>query len=150
VAAAVDAARALDLGHAAGLVNAVLRRYLREREALLATVDRDLAARHAHPAWFVDALHAAWPDELERVLAANNAHPPMALRVDLARTRIDDYLAELRARGLAGEAVAGVPTAITLSQPVAVAELPGFAEGTRFGAGRERATGRAVARAPRG
>jgi 16S rRNA (cytosine967-C5)-methyltransferase len=53
----------------------------------------------------------------------------MSLRVDLARTRIDDYLAELRARGLAGEAVAGVPTAITLSQPVAVAELPGFAEG---------------------
>jgi len=129
VAAAVDAARSLELAHAAGLVNAVLRRYLREREALLATVDRDPAARHAHPAWFVDALRAAWPAEVERVLAANNAHPPMALRIDLARTRIDDYLADLSARGLEGAPVEGVPTAVTLSQAVAVTDLPGFAEG---------------------
>ncbi len=129
VAAAVDAARALDIGHAAALVNAVLRRYLRERIALLADVDRDLAARHAHPTWLVDALHAAWPADFERVLDANNAHPPLALRVDLTRTRIDEYLAELSARDMAGEIVSGVPTAVTLSKPVAVSELPGFAEG---------------------
>jgi 16S rRNA (cytosine967-C5)-methyltransferase len=129
VAAAVDAARALDIGHAAALVNAVLRRYLRERVALLADVDRVPAARYAHPTWFVDALHTAWPAEFERVLDANNAHPPLALRVDLTRTRIDEYLAELSARGMAGVAVSGVPTAVTLSQPVAVSELPGFAEG---------------------
>ncbi len=129
VAAAVDAARRLGLGRAAGLVNAVLRRFLRERAALLANVDRDLAARHAHPAWLVAALRQAWPAELEMLLAANNAHPPLALRVDLARTRIADYLQELAARGLAGEAVNGIPTALTVSQPVPVAELPGFAEG---------------------
>ncbi|MGH8253372.1 MAG: transcription antitermination factor NusB, partial [Steroidobacteraceae bacterium] len=130
VAAAVDAARALDLKAAAGLVNAVLRRYLRERLSLLANVDRDLAARHAHPAWLVDALRAAWPTELERVLAANNEHPPMSLRVDLTRTRVDEYLAALAARGMAGNAVSGVPSAVTLSQPVAVAELPGFDGGS--------------------
>ena len=126
VAAAVDAARALGQGHAAALVNAVLRRFLRERAARLAVVDRDPAARHAHPAWFVDALRAAWPAEFERMLEANNVHPPMALRVDLTRTRTDQYLAELSARGMAGETVSGVPTAVTLSQPVPVAELPGF------------------------
>ena len=129
VAAAVDAARLLGLERAAGLVNAVLRRYLREHEALLAAADRDLATRHAHPAWLVQALRAAWPAELERLLAANNAHPPLALRIDLTRTRSEDYLQELVARGLAGEAVSGVPTAVTVSQPVPVAELPGFAEG---------------------
>jgi 16S rRNA (cytosine967-C5)-methyltransferase len=125
----VDAARLLGLERAAGLVNAVLRRYLRERVALLASADRDLATRHAHPAWLVEALRAAWPAELEQLLAANNAHPPLALRVDLSRTRSVDYLQELAARGLAGEAVSGVPTAVTLSHPVPVAELPGFAEG---------------------
>jgi 16S rRNA (cytosine967-C5)-methyltransferase len=129
VAAAVDAARRLGLERAAGLVNAVLRRYLREHVALLAAADRDLATRHAHPAWLVEALRAAWPAELEQLLAANNAHPPLALRVDLSRTRIGDYLQELAARGLEGEAVNGVPTAVTVSQPVPVAELPGFADG---------------------
>ena len=129
VAAAVDAARLLGLDHAAGLVNAVLRRYLREHEALLAAADRDLATRHAHPAWLVEALREAWPAELERLLAANNAHPPLALRVDLARTRIDDYLQELTSRGLAGEAVRGVPTAAILTLPLPVTDIPGFAEG---------------------
>jgi len=129
VAAAVDAARLLGLERTAGLVNAVLRRYLRERETLLATVDRDPAARTAHPAWFVAALRKAWPAELESVLGANNAHPPLALRVDLGRTSIDEYLRELAARGLEAAAVDGVPTAVTLSQAVPIGELPGFAEG---------------------
>lgn len=129
VAAAVDAARALGLGHAAGLVNAVMRRYLRERTALLANVDRDIASRHAHPAWLVDALRIAWPTEVERVLSANNEHPPMALRVDLTRTRVEEYLAELAARGMAAAAVDRVPTAVTLLQAVPVSELPGFSEG---------------------
>jgi len=107
----------------------VLRRYLREHASLLANVDRDPAARSAHPAWLVAALRQAWPAELEAVLAANNAHPPLALRVDLNRGSVDGYLQELAARGLEGAAVDGVPTAVTLAQPVEVSALPGFDEG---------------------
>lgn len=129
VAAAVDAARLLELGRAAGLVNAVLRRYLREREARLAAVDRDRGARSAHPDWLVAALAAAWPDELEQILAADNTHPPLCLRVDTSRTGMADYLQELAAQGLHGEPVPGVDTAVTLSRPVPVAALPGFADG---------------------
>jgi 16S rRNA (cytosine967-C5)-methyltransferase len=129
VAAAVDAARLLGQERAAGLVNAVLRRFLRERVALLAAVDRDLAARHAHPDWLVAALRAAWPEELERLLAANNAHPPLSLRVDIGRTPIADYLQELAARGIHAEAVPDVPTAATLAVALPVTEIPGFAEG---------------------
>jgi 16S rRNA (cytosine967-C5)-methyltransferase len=129
VAAAVDAARLLGLERAAGLVNAVLRRFLRERATLLAAVDRDLAARHAHPDWLVAALRAAWPQELERLLEANNGHPPLSLRVDLGRTRIVDYLQELAARALPAEAVPGVPTAVMLALPLPVTDIPGFAEG---------------------
>jgi 16S rRNA (cytosine967-C5)-methyltransferase len=129
VAAAVDAARLLGQGRAAGLVNAVLRRFLRERAALLAAVDLDLAARHAHPDWLVAALRAAWPEELERLLVANNGHPPLSLRVDISRTRSADYLQELAARGLIAAAVPGVPTAALLALPLPAAEIPGFAEG---------------------
>ena len=129
VAAAVDAARYLGLDRAAGLVNAVLRRFSRERATLLAAVDHDLAARHAHPEWLVAALRAAWPDDLETILAANNAHPPLCLRVDTSRISVADYLQELAACDLPGEAVPGVATAVTVAVPVPVIGLPGFEAG---------------------
>lgn len=129
VAAAVDAARLLGVAKAAGLVNAVLRRYLAERQRRLAEVDRDLAKRTAHPAWLVEALRSAWPSELEAILAANNAHPPLSLRVDLGRSTREAYLQELAAAGLAGGLVAGIATAVTLEVPVPVTQLPGFDAG---------------------
>ncbi|HKC15771.1 MAG TPA: 16S rRNA (cytosine(967)-C(5))-methyltransferase RsmB [Steroidobacteraceae bacterium] len=129
VAAAVDAARLLGVARAAGLVNAVLRRYLAERPTRLAEVDRDLARRHAHPGWLVEELRSAWPAELEAILAANNAHPPLCLRVDLGRNPREAYLQELAAAGLAGGVVAGIATAVTLEVPVPVTQLPGFEAG---------------------
>jgi 16S rRNA (cytosine967-C5)-methyltransferase len=129
VDAAVDAARLLGLVRTAGLVNAVLRRYLRERGPRLEAVDRNLAARSAHPDWLVAALALAWPAELERILAADNMHPPLCLRVDTSRTRMADYLQELTSQGLHGEPVSGIDTAVTLSGAVPVSALPGFADG---------------------
>jgi 16S rRNA (cytosine967-C5)-methyltransferase len=129
VAAAVDAARRLGLDHAAGLVNAVLRRYLRERAALLAVVDRDRCARSAHPEWLVAALASAWPQDIEALLAANNAHPPLCVRIDTSRTSVAEFLEQLVAQGAHGEAVAGIDTAVIVTTPMPVTELPGFAAG---------------------
>jgi 16S rRNA (cytosine967-C5)-methyltransferase len=129
VAAAVDAARLLGLDRAAGFVNAILRRYLREREARLAAVDRDLAARTAHPDWLVTELKAAWPDALEPILKANNEHPPLCLRVDTGRVAMDDYLEELAGSGLRGERIPMVDTAVTLDRAPPLSEVPGFAAG---------------------
>ena len=129
VSAAVNAARLAGLGHAAALVNAVLRRFLRERDALTAAADLEPAARHAHPQWLVDALHAAWPDCWEALLAANNAHPPLTLRVDVARVPRDEYLRQLEQAGLAAQPVPWLPTAVTMVKPVAVERLPLFREG---------------------
>ena len=86
--AAVDAARLLGQARAAGLVNAVLRRYLREREALLAAgrSRSGRAQRRTRRGWS-QALRAAWPADLAAILAANNAHPPLSLRVDCTRTQ---------------------------------------------------------------
>ena len=129
VAAAVDAARLLGLERAAGLINAILRRYLRERAARLADVDGGLAARSAHPDWLVSALAAAWPDDIEAILAADNQHPPMCLRVDTARLPMARYLERLSAAGLQGERLPGMDQAVTLNQAPPLSELPGFAEG---------------------
>ena len=129
VSAAVDAARLLGLARAAGVVNAVLRRFLRERAGLLAAVDRDVAARSAHPRWLVDALAAAWPDDLEQILAADNEHPPLCLRVDRTRIGVPDYLTRLQQAGVEARSVDWLPQAVTLAQPVPVSRIPGFAEG---------------------
>jgi 16S rRNA (cytosine967-C5)-methyltransferase len=130
VHAAVDAARALKEERAAGLVNAVLRRFVSDRESLLARVDAKLASRTAHPQWLVRRLEAAWPQPLcASILEANNAHPPMVLRVDLTRRTREAYSAELTAAGIAAHPVGWLPAALRLDEPVTVSALPGFAEG---------------------
>ncbi|MEZ5486780.1 MAG: 16S rRNA (cytosine(967)-C(5))-methyltransferase RsmB [Steroidobacteraceae bacterium] len=126
---AVDAARALDLGRSAGLVNAVLRRFVRERAERFAVLDTDPAVCHAHPAWLVEALAAAWPAELETMLAAANRHPPMTLRIDLSRGTVAGYLEELAAAGHDAQALSWRPGAVQLERPAPVGALPGFREG---------------------
>lgn len=127
--AAVDATRVLGEGRASGLVNAVLRRFVAEKETLLARVDQKLTGRTAHPPWFVNRLEQAWPDLAESVLQANNEHPPLVLRVDLTRSSREAYLNQLAAVEIGGSAVEWAPAAIRLERPVAVDALPGFREG---------------------
>jgi 16S rRNA (cytosine967-C5)-methyltransferase len=128
VHAAVDAARLLKAPRLTGLVNAVLRRFVAERAAIFASVDRSQAARTAHPKWFVERLTAAWPQAAE-VLAANNAHPPMTLRVDLSRTDADAHRRTLQERGIEAQTIQWEPSGLTLTHPVGVSDLPGFADG---------------------
>ncbi|WP_279632123.1 transcription antitermination factor NusB, partial [Pseudomonas aeruginosa] len=73
----VGCADKLKKGWAKGVLNAVLRRAQREGETLLAEVDRDPSARLGHPRWLLKALKQAWPEQLDALCAANNAHPPM-------------------------------------------------------------------------
>jgi 16S rRNA (cytosine967-C5)-methyltransferase len=129
VSCSVDAARLLHQPHAARLVNALLRRFGRERAALLAAVLGDPVAASAHPAWLLSALQQAWPADWEQIVAANNAQAPLTLRVDLSRCSLEDYCAQLAAHGLSAAPLAWSPTALVLSRPVAVSRLPGFADG---------------------
>jgi len=129
VDAAVDAARVLRQDRAAGLVNGVLRRFSREKAELLKQVDESLAVRTAHPQWLVDAIQAAWPARAEAVLNANNGHPPMVVRVDLSRTSVADFIAELSSAGVQAKALPWAASAVELAQAVSVTDLPGFAEG---------------------
>jgi 16S rRNA (cytosine967-C5)-methyltransferase len=111
----------------AGFVNAVLRRFLRERDALVAAVQDDPVARHNHPRWWVERLQRDWPDDWAALLAADQQHPPMTLRVNARRATAADYVARLADAGLAGHAIGG--PGVQLDAPCPVTRLPGFALG---------------------
>jgi 16S rRNA (cytosine967-C5)-methyltransferase len=125
----VAASRALGKDWAAGLVNGVLRTFLRDRASLEAAADADPAAAYAHPAWLVRRLQDAWPEHWRAVLHAGNTRPPMTLRVNRLRGSTADYVSRLAEAGVAASAVDAVPSAVVLEQPVDVARLPGFDEG---------------------
>ena len=130
VAETVGATRVLGHARASGFVNAVLRRFQREQQAVLADVDRDLAVRTAHPRWFVDMLRRDRPTSFESILDADNAHPPMWLRVNRTRTDPAAYAAELEAAGRRVIRHAYAPDALLVEPPTDVRSLPGFAEGS--------------------
>jgi 16S rRNA (cytosine967-C5)-methyltransferase len=129
VSATVNAAALLGVRRAGGLVNAVLRRFQREREELERAAQGVPEARFAHPNWLIEALRADHPDDWAAILDANNAAPPLWLRVNLARTTRADYLRKLAAAGLDATAAADIDSAVLLAQPVGVESLPGFATG---------------------
>jgi len=110
-----------------GLVNAVLRRVLREPEAVAAAVQRDPVAQWNHPRWWIAKLQRDWPDHWADCLRQNNTRPPMTLRVNARRLDAQAYVARLREAGIGGEAV-GRHT-VVLAEPQPVQRLPGFAEG---------------------
>ena len=123
---AVAAAR-LRAPASASFMNAVLRRFLRERDALVAMALRDPLARFNHPVWWLERLKRDWPEQWQPMLAANNEQAPMTLRVNARRNTADAYVARLAGQGLASREVG--PQAVQLAQPCAVDKLPGFAQG---------------------
>ena len=129
VAATVEAARALRRPKFAGLINAVLRRWLRERSTLLAALDADPVTQSAHPRWLIDALRSDWPLDAAKLLAADNAQAPLWLRVNRRRTTRDVLQARIDDAGHATHTVDGLADAIVLTESTDVTRLPGYAEG---------------------
>lgn len=111
----------------AAFVNACLRRFLREREALLAQALRDPLARYNHPRWWIERLQADWPDAWQDILAAAQQPAPMVLRVNARWGTPAHYVQQLQQAGLGGVAVGA--HGVLLHVPCNVAQLPGFAQG---------------------
>ncbi|MFC4525036.1 16S rRNA (cytosine(967)-C(5))-methyltransferase RsmB [Dyella halodurans] len=129
VAATVQATRTLQRPRMAGLVNAVLRRWQRERVELLAALDAKAQTRHAHPAWLAKAITRDWPDQADAVMAADNLEPSLMLRVNRRRAERDTLIQHLHAGGYAAEPHAWLADAIVLPHSTDVTRLPGFAAG---------------------
>lgn len=125
----VDCADKLGKTWAKGLVNGILRNFIRRREELLARAMDEPIGRYASPAWFIDMLRRDWPDDWQALLEAGNGRAPMVLRVNLSRITREDYLRRLDAEGIAAEPVEALESAVRLTVPVDVDRLPGFATG---------------------
>ena len=129
VAETVAACVELKKAWAKNLVNAVLRNYQRRVQELQAQLEGNTVAEFSHPQWLIDAIKNAWPQHWQTVLQANNAKPPMVLRVNLSRVARAEYMNQLTAAGVKAQAVAYNKSGIVLEQPLPVMKLPGFQQG---------------------
>jgi 16S rRNA (cytosine967-C5)-methyltransferase len=110
-----------------GLVNAILRNFLRSRDALLVQAAQNPEGKYSYPQWWIDELHAQYGERAAAILEAGNRHPPMTLRVNQRRNTTADYLMQLTQQDLSSRLIA--PDALQLDKPVPVDRLPGFFEG---------------------
>lgn len=108
-------------------INACLRRFIREREALVAASNTRIDAVWNHPMWWIKRLRADHPHDWQRILESANQHPPMTLRVNVRKVTADAYLQMLQGAGIQVEWSEG--SLVQLSSPVQVQALPGFAQG---------------------
>ena len=122
VDATVEAARAMKRPHQAGMVNALLRRALRE-----GVPAGDPAA--AWPSWLIDTLRQDWPQQADAILAGSATQAPLWLRAHRGRVSADAYAARLADAGIAATTHASLPDALRLDDSIAVAALPGFDDG---------------------
>ncbi|MEP6503465.1 MAG: 16S rRNA (cytosine(967)-C(5))-methyltransferase RsmB [Betaproteobacteria bacterium] len=123
---AVTAARKR-VPQSASFLNAVLRRFIRERDTLVAAANRQPVGQWNHPQWWIDRLRADWPQDWQGILAAAQARPPMCLRVNVRQATGAQYLQQLEAAGIPATLIDA--QAIVLAAPVPVDRLPGFADG---------------------
>lgn len=124
---AVSAAKNINIA-TGGLVNAVLRNFLRKQAHFVQLATRTEEGRYSYPQWWIDAVKAQYGDKAGAILQAGNRHPPMTLRVNARNSTPEQYLAQLTSLDI--EALLIAPNALQLTNPLAVDRLPGFFEGS--------------------
>lgn len=129
VSETVQAAAVMGHPWAKGLMNKNLRRFLEEKDALLAKVDKTEEAKYVHPQWLIGKIKKAWPEQWQDILAANNLRAPLTLRANLLKNTRDEYLAYLKQHEIDAHAVADCEFALSLDKPMPIENIPGFEEG---------------------
>jgi 16S rRNA (cytosine967-C5)-methyltransferase len=125
---AVSTSRLLsDKRGAPGLVNAVLRNFIRRGSTLREQINDNEVGKYSHPQWWIDKLRKQYPQHYKSILNASNQHPSMTLRVNSQKLEVEVYQKMLEEKGIKAEFIWG--NALRLDQPLPVDKLPGFAEG---------------------
>ncbi len=112
---------------AKGLINAVLRNYLRTQEVLLEKVASNDEAKWNYPQWWIDNVKTHYPNQWQSILEAGNRTPPLTLRVNTRRISPEDYLKHLQQAHISADIIG--PYAVRLASPIPVDRIPGFQEG---------------------
>ena len=124
---AVFAAGELVRPGAKALVNALLRRYLRERTTIVEAVQADDVARWSYPQWWIDRVRRDYPADWQAILAAGNERPPLTLRVNRRVTNRDALLQSFAHARVEAHPVG--ESALIVTEPQPVTALPGFDAG---------------------
>ncbi len=126
----VNAASLLKKPWARGLLNGVLRQLVTAESQWLELLrSGPEEVRYLHPQWLIDSIRLDWPDHWEKVLAANNHHAPMTLRVNLSKTTPGHYQQNLTVLGMESRRGTLAESCLYLSSPCPVQNLPGFFDG---------------------
>ncbi len=112
---------------ASGLVNAVLRNFLRNKAKLVKQAEDTEEGKYSYPQWWINVVKAQYGENAKSILLAGNKHPPMTLRVNRKISTVADYHNQLKINGIQSKLVE--PDAILLDYPVSVDKLPGFRDG---------------------
>ena len=129
VSASVEACDELRKSWAKKLVNAILRKYLRESQQLHTKSKQNPVARYSHPEWLLEFFKQDYPDTWQQICEENNQYPPMFLRVNTREISRDEYLGKLVQKNINAMAAPYSVTGIKLEKPVDIHELPGFDQG---------------------
>ena len=125
---AVEAAKRSEATtHQASFINGCLRRFLRERDELVAKTDANPQAVWNHPQWWIDRVRKDHPEQWQTILRANNAKAPLVLRINLQKTTLDQYIRALTAINIEASPVG--QQGVILANAVSVPSLPGYAQG---------------------
>ena len=125
---AVSASLSLSYGKGAkGLINAVLREFIRQRETLLITANTKEVGKYSHPQWWIDKLRNQYPRDYSAVLEASNQRPPMTLRVNQKKIGVLEYLGQLNDHNFSAQVTSN--NALILEHSITVEKLPGFTAG---------------------
>lgn len=129
VSETVQATKALKKAWAGSLINGVLRRFLREQEAILAKADQVESAQYSFPTWLADRLKQAWPEDWQTIMRASNEHPPLSLRINALVSSREQYLERLQQAEINAEPWLQTEMGIHLPEALMVTDLPNFAQG---------------------
>ncbi len=128
LAETVNGAVALKRPQLKGLVNGVLRSFLRQQVQLEERSSNN-SSQYLHPSWLLSRLQGTYPDDWQSIVDANNQRPPMWLRVNSQHHSAQQYLELLEQDEIQAHLHPTHPSAIRLEEPTAVTRLPGFEEG---------------------
>ena len=123
---AVDAAKKID-HKKSSFINAVLRNFLRNKVNLEKELKEDESAVYSYPKWWIEKVKKQYPKDWQDILNIGNQRPPLALRINLQKLKINEYSNILDDEGIDHSLVS--EECLIIKKPLDVNKIPGFLDG---------------------
>jgi 16S rRNA (cytosine967-C5)-methyltransferase len=125
----VEACAQLKLVKFKGVLNAILRRFQREKDELLTALKDSEVPKYEHPKWLVKALKKSWPEHWQDICENANKQAPMCLRVNTNLQNRSEYIHTLENSEIKASEGKHTLTSVYLESPTSVSKLPSFDQG---------------------